>query len=251
MTYSIVAKNPATQEIGIAVASRFYAVGMMVPYIRPDAAVASQAFCNPLWGIEGVARLSAGEAAQAVIDDFIARDDGRAIRQVHMIDQHDRIAQHTGADCVPWCGHKSADLVSVAGNMLAGPAVVADTLACYLDNPEAPFVERLLLAMEAGENAGGDKRGKQAAALTIHKGQDYPWMELRTDDHADPLAELRRLHAVTQERFVHFREGMATQENFSGLIDRTPIDEAIKRADEALAASPEGSSSFATALPRC
>lgn len=231
MTYSIVAKDKKTSAIGIAVASRFFACGGMVPFVARNTAVASQAFCNPLWGIEGRDRLNAGEKANNVLNDFVDRDAGQSIRQAHMIDMYGDIHAHTGSDCVDWAGHASANLVSVAGNMLVGENVVRDTLTSYQDNINEDFLDRLLLAMDAGEKAGGDKRGRQAAGITIHMGQDYPWLDLRVDDHADPLAELRRLVDVSQERFVHFSKGLATKDNFSGVSDRSPIDKAITDAE--------------------
>ncbi|TDK48695.1 DUF1028 domain-containing protein [Antarcticimicrobium luteum] len=227
MTYSIVARDPATGHLGIAVASRFFAVGALVPHIRTGAAVATQAFINPMWGVEGALRLQGGEGAQEVLADFIARDSGAPQRQAHMIDTSGEIAAHTGADCVDWAGHCGAPGVSVAGNMLAGPRVIADTLSCYLDNPGLPFAERLLLAMAAGEDAGGDKRGRQSAALRIHRGQDYPWLDLRTDDHPDPLADLARLLKVAGERYLLFAEGFGTAENFAGVTDRSNLDRRI------------------------
>ena len=249
MTYSIVAKDKKTRAIGIAVASRFFACGGMVPFVARNTAVASQAFCNPLWGIEGRDRLNDGEKANNVLNDFVDRDAGQSIRQAHMIDMYGDIHAHTGSDCVDWAGHASANLVSVAGNMLVGENVVRDTLTSYQDNINEDFLDRLLLAMDAGEKAGGDKRGRQAAGIIIHMGQDYPWLDLRVDDHADPLAELRRLVDVSQERFVHFSKGLATKDNFSGVSDRSPIDKAItdgevRRKNKGLKsrsfASPEG-----------
>ena len=231
MTYSIVAKDKKTSAIGIAVASRFFACGGMVSFVARNTAVASQAFCNPLWGIEGRDRLNAGEKANNVLNDFVDRDAGQPIRQAHMIDMYGDIHAHTGSDCVDWAGHASANLVSVAGNMLVGENVVRDTLTSYQDNINEDFLDRLLLAMDAGEKAGGDKRGRQAAGIIIHMGQDYPWLDLRVDDHADPLAELRRLVDVSQERFVHFSKGLATKDNFSGVSDRSPIDKAITDAE--------------------
>ena len=231
MTYSIVAKDKKTSAIGIAVASRFFACGGMVPFVARNTAVASQAFCNPLWGIEGRDRLNAGEKADNVLNDFVDRDAGQSIRQAHMIDMYGDIHAHTGSDCVDWAGHASANLVSVAGNMLVGENVVRDTLTSYQDNINEDFLDRLLLAMDAGEKAGGDRRGRQAAGIIIHMGQDYPWLDLRVDDHADPLAELRRLVDVSQERFVHFSKGLATKDNFSGVSDRSPIDKAITDAE--------------------
>ncbi|MDK3018190.1 DUF1028 domain-containing protein [Pseudodonghicola flavimaris] len=236
MTYSIVARDPATGHLGIAVASRFFAVGAVVPHLHASGAVATQAFVNPMWGVEGAERLKAGESAATVLADFIARDTGHRQRQAHMIDADNRIAAHTGADCVDWAGHCCAEGISVAGNMLAGPAVIEDTLACYLDNPDRPFAERLLLAMRAGEAAGGDKRGRQSAALRIHHGQDYPWLDIRSDDHPDPLSELERLLEVASERYLIFSRAFGTRDNFSGTTDRTEIDRAIAARERELQA---------------
>ena len=246
MTYSIVARDTATGEIGIAVASRFFACGALVPFVTANAAMASQAFVNPLWGTEGLPRLAKGEAPDALLSEFVSRDAGEAMRQAHAIGPDGSIAQHTGADCVPWAGHVSGPDVSVAGNMLAGPEVVEATLGAFLENGALPFADRLLAAMQAGEDAGGDKRGKQAAGLVIHSSQPYPSLDLRADDHADPLSELRRLKAVSDERYKLFAVGIATVDNFSGMVDRTPIDEAIAR-DEAYRSQHDiPSQSFAT-----
>lgn len=247
MTYSIVARDPDTNEFGIAVASRFFACGSLVPNVCATAAFASQAFVNPLWGTEGLPRLAAGEAPEDILADLVARDQGQGARQAHMIAPDGRIAQHTGSDCVPWCGHVKASNVSVAGNMLAGAAVVEETLAAWLENPSLPFPERFIAAMEAGECAGGDKRGKQAAGLLIHSGQPYPSFDLRVDDHDDPLAEIRRLMSVAEERYLLFREAMGTVENFSGMLDRAPLDKAITENEAKRAA--EGIVSVSRASP--
>ncbi len=246
MTYSIVARDPETGAFGIAVASRFFACGSLVPHVSATAAFASQAFVNPLWGIEGLARLGDGESPETVLTDLIRRDAGQATRQAHMISPDGATAQHTGADCVPWAGHVSAENVSVAGNMLAGPAVVEDTLAAWGKAQDLPFAQRFMAAMEAGERAGGDKRGKQAAALLIHSGQPYPALDLRVDDHADPLAELRRLMDVAEERYTVFRTAIPTVENFSGMVDRAPLDAAIAANERQRAENGVISRSFAT-----
>ena len=249
MTYSIVAKDPETGDFGVAVASRFFAVGMLVPHLRGGTcAVATQAFVSPLWGIEAADRLARGEVPDAVLADLVARDGGQAIRQIHMIDAEGRIAQHTGVDCVDWCGHVSAPGVSVAGNMLTGGAVIQATLAAYRAHMHLPLAERLMTAMEAGAAAGGDKRGTQSAALVINKGEAYPWLDLRADDHPDPLAELRRLYDVAHERFVHVAAAMPTRDNFSGVTERGGIDTAIRAADAARRAAGVPSRSFATDL---
>jgi len=230
MTYSLIARD-SDGSIGLIVASRFFACGAAVPYVNGQVAVASQAFCNPVWGTEGRDRLSAGEAASTILDDLVARDDGRAIRQAHMMDRSGNFAAHTGADCVEWAGHLIRDDHSVAGNMLAGAAVIDATSDAYGANADLPFAERLITAMRAGETEGGDKRGRQAAGLVIHRAQAHPWLDLRADDHADPLAELSRLWDVAQERYVHFAKGMPTAERFSGYPTRDGIDHDIAAAD--------------------
>ncbi|MDX8347320.1 DUF1028 domain-containing protein [Cognatiyoonia sp. IB215446] len=249
MTYSILARDPETDHLGIAVASRFFAVGALVPHIRGGkGAVATQAFINPMLGVEGVDRLAKGEAAEKVLSDMIARDGGRLQRQVHMVDANGQISAHTGAECVDWAGHAAGPGVSVAGNMLAGPQVVEHTLAAYQAAMHEPLPRRLLTAMEAGAAAGGDKRGTQSAALCIHRTEDYPWIDLRADDHPDPLAELRRLLDVAGERFLHVAEIMPTKADFSGLTDRTSIDAAIAAEEARRKAEGRVSRSFATEL---
>jgi len=246
MTFSIVARDPGTGAVGIAVASRFFAVGAMVPYLSARAAFASQAFVSPLWGIEGLRGLDGGRAPDEVLSDLVERDAGEANRQAHMIDAQGRIAQHTGALCVDWAGHCNADNVSIAGNMLAGPEVIEAMLVAWQSAEDQGFVERLLTAMDAGEAAGGDKRGRQSAALVVHEWQAYPAIDIRADDHSAPLDELRRLLAVSEERFALFRKAMPTEERFSGMLDRTPLDEAIARKEREMAESNTPSASYAT-----
>jgi uncharacterized Ntn-hydrolase superfamily protein len=232
MTWSIVARDPATGHLGVAVASRFFAVGAVVPHVRGGVgAIATQAFVSPMWGTDGLAMLVAGHAPQKVIDILTETDAGHRNRQYHLIDAQGRNAAFTGADCIDWCGHLVAPGVSVAGNMLEGPEVLEKTLASYQTGMHLPLAERLLAAMQAGEDAGGDKRGRQSASLTIYRDQDYPWLDIRADDDGDPLAELRRLYAVAQERFLHVVETMPTRENPNGMLDRRPIDAAIAALD--------------------
>lgn len=245
MTYSIVARDPATGHLGIAVASRFFAVGCAVPFLKGRVgAVATQAFVNPTYGPDGLRLMEAGAPPDAIIPILTARDDGHPNRQMHMIDAQGRNAAFTGANCVDWCGHLVADGVSVAGNMLEGPEVIAQTLKVFQAAMDKPLAERLLIAMQAGEDAGGDKRGKQSACLVIVRDQDYPWLDIRADDHADPLAELRRLYAVAQERFLHVAETMPTRENPHGMVDRRAIDETIARLEAERIAAGRPTSSF-------
>lgn len=247
MTYSIVARDAASGDFAVAVASRFFAVGALVPHLVGGVgAVATQAFVNPRYGTEGIARLAAGHGAEEVLRAATEHDAGRAHRQVHLIDRQGRIAAFTGDQCIDWAGHLAGESVSVAGNMLAGPQVIEATLRAYEDNAKLPFVERLLTAMEAGEAAGGDKRGKQSAALKIVKGEAWPWLDIRADDSADPLPELRRLYAVAQERFLLFAELLPTADNPSGALDRRDIDRRIAEREAARRAAGLPSASYAT-----
>ena len=231
MTWSIIARDPLTGQIGIAVATRFFAVGARVPHIAAGfGGVATQALVNPYYGIDGVKLLREGRSPRDVIDTLIAGDDGRESRQLHVMDIKGIIAAHTGRECIDWCGHIQGDGFSLAGNMLAGAAVLDDTAQAYLANTAFPFAQRLIAAMKAGEAAGGDKRGKQSAALLIHGEEEWSDLDLRVDDHADPLAELERLEAVSRERWVHFRPFMPTRKNPAGITDRAIIDATIEAA---------------------
>jgi uncharacterized Ntn-hydrolase superfamily protein len=231
MTWSIIARDPATGHFGIAVATRFFAVGARVPHIAPHiGAVATQALVNPYYGIDGLTLLRAGKTPREALDLLKAGDSGRASRQVHIMDAAGRIASFTGAECVDWCGHVEGDGFSIAGNMLAGASVLDDTAAAFIAKASLPFARRLIAAMRAGEAAGGDKRGKQSAALLIHGSEEWSDLDLRVDDHADPLSELQRLEVVSRERWVHFRPFLPTRNNPGGVTDRNIIDAAVEAA---------------------
>jgi uncharacterized Ntn-hydrolase superfamily protein len=229
MTWSILVRDPVTGALGAAVSTRFFAVGALAIHVEGGvAALATQALINPMYASYGMARLRAGEPPDAVAAALLAEDAGRDHRQLHMIDAQGRIAQHTGKDCVSWCGMVRGADVSVAGNMLARAAVVERTLNAF-QGAGGTLAERLLTALEAGEAAGGDKRGRQSAALKICTRDPYPDLDIRTDDHPDPLAELRRLYAVSRERFAVFRRFLAGTDSPCGVFDRAVIDAAVAR----------------------
>jgi uncharacterized Ntn-hydrolase superfamily protein len=231
MTWSIIARDSVTGQFGIAVATKFFAVGARVPHIAAGiGGVATQALVNPYYGIDGVTMLREGKNPEAIVAALLASDDGHESRQLHILDAHGRVAAHTGKDCVDWCGHVRGDGFSIAGNMLAGAAVLDDTAKAYAANEKLPFAQRLIAAMRAGEAAGGDKRGKQSAALLIHDTEEWSALDLRVDDHADPLAELERLERVSRERWVHFREFLPTRKNPAGITDRATIEAGIATA---------------------
>jgi uncharacterized Ntn-hydrolase superfamily protein len=192
------------------------------------AALATQALVNPMYAVHAMPRLRAGEAPDAVLSSLVSPDPGADQRQFHILDASGRIARHTGADCVDWAGHVSAENVSVAGNMLSGEATVRATLEAYL-SATGPMATRLLNALEAGEKAGGDKRGKQSAGLKVATRDPYPDLDIRADDHPDPLAELRRLYRVSLERFAVFRRFLPGSASEWGTLDRAAMDAAIAR----------------------
>ncbi|MEO6407334.1 MAG: DUF1028 domain-containing protein [Burkholderiaceae bacterium] len=227
MTWSILARD-AEGRFGVAIASRFFAVGALCVHTRRGVgALATQALLNPLYGPAGLDLLSSGRSAAEVVAALIATDAGYAQRQLHVLPARGAGAAHTGSDCVEACGHLAEDGFSVAGNMLAGPHVLEATAQAYRDAKGRPLAERLLAAMHAGEAAGGDKRGKQSAALRIQGDEDRPELDLRVDDHADPLRELARLHHVSLERFQPFVACLPGRHDPIGLTNRTEIEARI------------------------
>jgi uncharacterized Ntn-hydrolase superfamily protein len=231
MTWSIIAKDNATGQFGIAVATRFFAVGALVPSVAAGhGAIATQALVNPYYGIDGLRLLREGKSPREIIDTLTAADSGHDHRQLHVMDASGRVAAFTGAACVDWCGDLEGEDFSIAGNMLAGPRVLDDTAAAYRANLALPLPRRLIAALRAGEAAGGDKRGKQSAALVIYGAEEWPELDLRVDDHPDPLAELERLEQVSRQRWVHFRPFLPSRANPAGITDRKVIDASIEAA---------------------
>jgi uncharacterized Ntn-hydrolase superfamily protein len=235
MTWSIVARDPETGAFGVAVATKFFAVGSLCPFARSDVgALGTQALVNPLYGPKGLRLLAEGVPAADVVRLLIAADDGRETRQLHVLDAAGRNAAHTGRDCVDWCGHVLADRVSVAGNMLAGPQVIEETLKAYQANMDQPLAERLIRALEAGDAVGGDKRGRQSAALLIHSGEEYAELDIRVDDHATPLPELRRLWGVARMHYLPFKACLPKKGDPAGIYERDAINAVVARVQAAL-----------------
>ncbi len=229
MTWSILVRDPQTGALGAAVASRFFATGAICLHVEGGvAALSTQALVNPMYAVWAMPRLRNGEEPAAVIQSLTAEDAGADQRQIHILDASGRIAQHTGPGCITWAGSVRGADVSVAGNMLAGSDVVQRTRDAFVA-ADGTLAERLLAAMEAGEAAGGDKRGKQSAALKICTHDPYPDLDIRADDHPDPLAELHRLYRVSRERFAVFRRFLPGVASPCGVLDRAVIAGAIER----------------------
>ena len=229
MTWSILARD-AQGLLGVAIASRFLAVGALCVHTRRGAgALSTQALMNPLYGGRGLDLLAEGRSAAEVVAALTDADAGRDQRQLHVVPCAGAAAAYTGARCVDWCGDATGADFSVAGNMLAGPQVIEATVQAFRAAEGRPLAERLLAALAAGEAAGGDRRGKQAAALRIHGDEDYPLLDLRVDDHAEPVAELQRLHEKSLERFQPFVACLAGRHDAVGLTDRAEIEARIER----------------------
>ncbi|MDX1434499.1 MAG: DUF1028 domain-containing protein, partial [Gammaproteobacteria bacterium] len=201
-TCSIVAFDPATGDFGVAVQSRFFAVGDWVPFAEAGAgAIATQALANVAYGVDGLDMLRAGRSAQAVVDVLIGRDPLRARRQLGVVDADGKAATHTGAQCLPWAGARVGDHYAVQGNLLAGPEVL-DAMAAAFERTSGDLAARLLSALVAARDAGGDVRGEQSAALLVvragtgHFGLTDRYIDIQVQDHADPLGELARLLGI-------------------------------------------------------
>ena len=194
MTYSVIAAEPATGRIGAAIASRFLAVGAYCLYLDPAAgAVVSQGLANPVLGMRGLSALAGGEAPGPLLDRLLAADPHAGQRQTHLMNPAGASAARTGDDCEAWAGSVTGECLSLAGNMLAG-AHVLEAMGRAWETGDGGMIERLLDALAAGEAAGGDWRGTQAAAIRVYHGEAYPELDLRVDDcEASPVAELRRL----------------------------------------------------------
>ena len=229
MTWSLVARD-ANGAVGVAVASRFFAVGALCPHAASGVgAVSTQALVNPLYAPAALEAMARDVDPTVIVRALTGADPGCEHRQLHLIDRAGRTAAHTGARCIEWCGHRAGRGFSVAGNMLAGPRVLDDTAGAFEQNHALPFALRLIAAMEAGEAAGGDKRGKQAAALIVCTTESYPALDLRVDDHPEPIVELRRLYETSLDRFQPFVACLPRHDDPVGVTDRAVIEAAIER----------------------
>src|SRR6478735_10051342 len=205
MTFSIVARSADGESWGVAVASKFLAVGAAVPAaVAGVGAIATQASANVAYKGLALAHLDDGATASVALQRLLEEDEDRARRQVGIVDVDGNAASHTGPDCLDWAGSVTGDGYAIQGNILTGPEVVEAMEAAWRDSsPEAPLAHRLLEALAAGDAAGGDSRGRQSAALLVVKdeagydGLDDIAVDLRVDDHPEPITELARLLALS------------------------------------------------------
>jgi len=208
MTFSIVGSDQDTGDLGVAVASRFPCVGAVVPWAKAGiGAVATQSWANTAFGPEGLALMEGGASASDALDLLIRADEGRDDRQVGVADARGGTATFSGSTCMDWAGGATGAGFAAQGNILAGPGVV-DELARAFVETEGDLCDRLLAALEAGDAAGGDRRGRQSAALLVvregggYEGRNDRYIDLRVDDHADPIRELRRIFEVWDDQML-------------------------------------------------
>jgi uncharacterized Ntn-hydrolase superfamily protein len=224
MTWSIVAFDAANGAFAVAIASRAFAIGARCPFVRAGVgAVATQSVSNSYLGPKVLDELERGGTPAAALAAALERDAGRDLRQVHAVDRHGRSAAWTGRNCVGWAGERTGEGVSVAGNMMSNDKVVSATFDGFAANPGS-LAERLVAGLEAGEAVGGDRRGRQAAALRLVTTEDFADIDLRVDDHPTPLVDLRRLLAVYRQQLEPNRAIYPSKANPSGMTDLDAIE---------------------------
>jgi uncharacterized Ntn-hydrolase superfamily protein len=232
-TYSIAACDLEARQWGVAVQSKFLSVGSVVPWAEPEVgAIATQAYANPSYGPNGLALLREGLSAAEVVERLTAEDDGRAERQLGIVDGQGRSASFTGPECNDWAGHRTGDCYAAQGNILVGAETVDALAATFEANPRLPLTQRLIECLAAAQAAGGDRRGQQSASLlVVEKNGGYAQLsdilvDLRVDDHERPIQELRRIYGLHRRLFeVSPRE------------DWLPLEGALRaEVDEKLAA---------------
>ncbi len=208
-TFSIVAHCPRTGMLGAAVSTAVPAVGALCPFVSTGlGAVCTQSWVNPYLALEVLRRLQAGESAPAALDAALAADEGRDLRQIGVVDATGKAAAWSGIECTGWYGHIVEPHVSIQGNMLTGSDTLDAMARAFHDAASAGLPERLLLALKAGDEAGGDRRGRQSAALKVHHREAYAWVDLRVDEHPHPVAELGRIYEIARIQVLPFVAGM-------------------------------------------
>jgi uncharacterized Ntn-hydrolase superfamily protein len=214
MTFSIAARCPRTGMLGVATSSKALAAGGIVPYCRAGVgAIASQSFANPYLGIDGLVLLEQGLPAERALERLIEGDPGRAMRQLAVVDKDGRAAAYTGERCIPWAGQVFGAGYVCLGNILAGEEVVQAMAQAFETTLMEELPERLIQALEAGQEAGGDRRGRQSAGITVVAEEAYALCDLRVDDHLDPVPELRRVYEVYKREEVPFLRMMPRRDD--------------------------------------
>ncbi|WP_433386043.1 DUF1028 domain-containing protein [Micromonospora sp. KLBMP9576] len=225
MTFSIAARCPRTGQLGVGALTARPAVGKLVAHVHSGGgAVATQATPNPFLAYDGLPLLGEGRSPQDVLAELLARDPGREVRQVGMVDRQGRSHAFTGSLTKDWAGHRIGPGYAVQGNRLVGPETLTEIVRVFGGSRELDLAERLVLAIEAGEETGGDRDGARSATVTVIGDQPYPLWDVRVDDAEHPALELRRLHGVFQEEVLPTIQWLPTRDD--------PMGEAARQALE-------------------
>ncbi len=234
MTYSIVARDPATGELGVGVQSHWFSVGSIVTWGRAGVGVvATQSIAEPAYGPRVLERLAVGEAPSEALAAELAEDESARFRQVAVVDRSGQAAVHTGDGCIAFAGEQAGDGYSAQANMMASPAVWP-AMAAAFESVQGPLERRLLAALDAAERAGGDVRGRQSAALLVVPGHGEGWertVELRVEDSPEPLVDLRRL--------LDLHDAYAIADRADALAGEGKHDEAARLYREAAESAPD------------
>ena len=218
-TFSIAGHCARTGQLGVAVSTADVGAGRLVTWARSGVgAVAVQSWPNLYGALDALERLEAGDDAEQALDAAIGGDPGRALRQMGVVDRRGRAASWTGEECTPWAGHITGDGFAAQGNMLVGGETVAAMADTFAARADVDLAERLLVALEAGQAAGGDRRGRQCSALYVVDREAFPLWDLRVDEHPEPVAELRRIYEIALEQLLPFVAGLPTRENPEGSL---------------------------------
>jgi uncharacterized Ntn-hydrolase superfamily protein len=224
-TFSISARCQRSGMLGVAVSTAVPAVGGICPFVEAGVgAISTQSWVNPYLGIDGLKLLRAGKSAEQALDELMGTDPGREVRQIGIVDANGGSAAWSGRECTAWFGHVTGPDYSVQGNMLVGESTISSMAEAFIQSSSAGLPERLVIALEAGQKAGGDKRGRQSAALLVYKTEGYPYLSLRVDDHAHPVAELRRVFEVARQQLLPFVDGMPSRTDPLGSLPKSVTD---------------------------
>ncbi|KKK40594.1 hypothetical protein LCGC14_0500710 [marine sediment metagenome] len=231
-TYSIVARDRKTGEMGVGVQSHYFSVGSVVDWGASGiGVVATQSFVNKSFGLRGLELMKKGKTPEEALAILLLDDDGKNVRQVALLDTHGRVAVHTGSKCIKYAGHKTGENFSVQANMMLKDTVWPAMARAFEKNKDVHLPERIIKTLEAAESEGGDIRGKQSAAILIVKGEpvenkwDDPFIDIRVEDHPEPLEELNRL--------LKLRRAYELMDKGDVAIEKGDIDKALKEFNSA------------------
>lgn len=217
MTFSIVARCPRTDQIGVAACTATLGVGKLVCWANSNAgAIATQAFVNPYYGIDGVRLLGEGYSADQVLQQLLANDPSPHQRQVGIIDREGRTVAWEGSACLNWAGHLQGENFCCQGNRLTGAETLEAMGRAFTDHADKDLAERLLLALDAGEGEGGDRHGSRSANVYVFATEEYPLWDMRVDDAPNPVKEMHRLHKRFAENLVPYIKKLPTRRHRAG-----------------------------------